>query len=438
MHTLRDFDNLEFSHLHRKITFCAGGGSFIDAYVLIIIGVALENLVKDFSLDAFWVGVISASTFVGLAIGTFLFGYIGDKVGRKAIFIFNILALATCSVLSACVQTPLELAIARFAMGLLIGGDYPIATSMVAEFAPIKSRAWAMGLIAAIWYVGGIAASLVGFVFYDWDNAWRWMLASAVIPCFIVFWGRLSVPESPRWLIEKQQLQKAKQALVPFGLDVPLSELEKQAPKQLRNPSIRAIFQGKNLHNLMFVSIIWVCQVVPMFAIYMFGPQIMAGFDEISSRDALLCNTIIGFAFFLGCFPAMWSIQVFGRRKMCILCFGLMALSLGAMLLFEHYALVLLACFLVYALASGGPGTLQWLYPNELFSTDIRASAVGCAMSITRVVTIVSTFYLYPLLLAYGSSAILTGAVVLTVIGLITSIVLAPETKGVSLSESSS
>lgn len=435
MNSLSDFDHLPVTPLHRKITFCAGGGSFIDAYVLIIIGVALENLVSDFNLDSFWVGVITASTFVGLAVGTFLFGFIGDRIGRKRIFIFNIIGLAVCSVLSAFVSTPFELVMARFFMGLLIGGDYPIATSMVAEFAPIKNRAWAMGSIAAIWFVGGIVASLVGYFLHDWDNGWRWMLASAVVPCLFVFSGRLSVPESPRWLLEKGRTAEAARVFARFGLAMPRRELNRYTPERPSAPSIATVFHGENLEHLLFVAMIWVCQVVPMFALYMFGPRIMQSIGVVGAGDAMIANTLISVAFFIGCFPAMWSITRFGRRVVCVSCFALMTLSFAVLLLFEDNVAVALVCLVAYALASGGPGTLQWLYPNELFPTEIRATAVGCAMSLTRIVTILSTFFLYPVLTEQGSHSILVSALVISLAGLLTSYFFAPETKGISLSE---
>lgn len=434
-HTLEDFDNLPFSKQHRAITLCAGGGAFIDAYVLIIIGVALENLMKEFSLDGLWVGLITASMFVGLAVGTTIFGYIADKIGRKKLFIFNVFALCACSILSALVTTPTELAIARFCMGLLIGADYPIATGMVAEFSPTKSRAWAMGSVAAIWFVGGILSSLVGYFCYDMENSWRWMLASAVVPCAIVLWGRLRVPESPRWLLLHGYPEKAREVFKKFGLDISIEELKKHIKPEEANKGVdvASIFRGKNLRNLLFVATIWLCQAIPMFAIYLFGPQIMSGLDAGSPRDGLLANTIISIAFFIGCFPAMWCTTHIGRRIVCIVSYLLMTIALGVMVVWPANPTALLIGVVVYALVSGGPGTLQWLYPNELFSTKIRTTAMGFAMSITRVATIITTFYLYPMLLEYGSHAVLVGAFVLTLVGLITSVLFAPETKNVSL-----
>ncbi len=433
MSTLAAFDNLKVSGRHRLITLFASGASFIDGYILIIIGVALESLMQEFQLDEFGVGLVTVSTFVGLGVGTFIFGYIGDKIGRKKILSYNILLLALCSVLSAFVTTPTELIIARFFIGVLIGGDYPIATSMVAEFSPIKNRAWSMGTIAAVWYVGGIFATVVGYYCYDFADSWRWMLASAVIPCMLVFFGRMGIPESPRWLLLQGRVEEARAIFKEFGADVSEEVFQRFANEKPKSPNVKKIFKGDNLRNLLFVATIWICQVVPMFTVYMFGTQIMADYSNVTPQTAMICNTVISIAFFTGCFPAMWLVGVIGRRTVCVYSFLIMTVAMGLLYVFTDNLIVLLLCLLVYALAAGGPGILQWLYPNELFSTDIRASSVGVAMSITRVATIFSTFFLYPMLVAYGSEAVVIGGIIISFIGLVVSVFWAPETNGISL-----
>lgn len=93
--------------------------------------------------------------------------------------------------------------------------------------------------------------------------------------------------------------------------------------------------------------------------------------------------------------------------------------------------------FAVYAFFSGGPGNLQWLYPNELFPTDIRASAVGVIMSLSRIGTIVSTWALPIFINNYGiSNTMLMGAGI-SLFGLLISVAFAPETRGMSLAQTS-
>lgn len=82
----RKYDDIQFSSVHRRIMLWGSGGPFLDGYVLVIIGVALEQLTPLLKLDAQWIGLLGAGTLVGLFIGTSLFGYICDRVGRRKMF----------------------------------------------------------------------------------------------------------------------------------------------------------------------------------------------------------------------------------------------------------------------------------------------------------------------------------------------------------------
>ncbi|MRF61923.1 MFS transporter, partial [Citrobacter portucalensis] len=89
-----------------------------------------------------------------------LFGYICDKVGRRKMFLVDIVAIAVISIATMFVSTPIGLLVMRFLIGIVIGADYPIATSMITEFSNKKQRAFAVGFIAAMWYIGATCANL--------------------------------------------------------------------------------------------------------------------------------------------------------------------------------------------------------------------------------------------------------------------------------------
>ncbi len=90
--------DLNFSSIHRRILLWGSGGPFLDGYVLVMIGVALEQLTPALKLDADWIGLLGAGTLAGLFVGTSLFGYISDKVGRRKMFLIDIIAIGVISV----------------------------------------------------------------------------------------------------------------------------------------------------------------------------------------------------------------------------------------------------------------------------------------------------------------------------------------------------
>jgi MFS transporter, putative metabolite transport protein len=99
---------------------------------------------------------------------------------------------------------------------------------------------------------------------------------------------------------------------------------------------------------------------------------------------------------------------------------------------------VIIAAFAVYAFFSGGPGILQWLYPNEMFPTEVRATAVGVAIAISRIGVVVSTYGMPLFLDAYGIGPTMLAGAGLLVVALVLSIFMAPETRGLTLAQASS
>ncbi len=121
-----------------------------------------------------------------------------------------------------------------------------------------------------MWYVGATCADLVGYWLYDVEGGWRWMLGSAAIPCLLILIGRFELPESPRWLLRKGRVKECEEMMIKlFGEPVAFDE---EQPQQTR---FRDLFNRRHFPFVLFVAAIWTCQVIPMFAIYTFGPQIV-------------------------------------------------------------------------------------------------------------------------------------------------------------------
>ena len=135
----------------------------------------------------------------------------------------------------------------------------------------------------------------------------------------------------------------------------------------------------------------------------------------------------------------MFWLNSLGRRPLLLGSLALMAIGLLIPGLWPTaHVVVIIAAFALYAFFSGGPGILQWLYPNEMFPTEVRATAVGVAIAISRIGVVISTYGLPIFLDAYGiGPTMLTGAGLL-VLALVLSFFMAPETRHLTLDEASS
>lgn len=434
--TVIDLEDLEMTPLLKRVIVFSSGGPFLEGYVLSIIGVAMVKMGTELNLDAHWQGLLGVASLVGLFLGASVGGWLTDMIGRRKMFVIDLVVIAVLSLLCALVQEPVSLLALRFLVGVAVGADYPIATSMIAEFSPRKYRAGAMGVIAAAWYLGANVAALVGFALYNTPNGWRYMLASSAIPCVLILVGRWDIPESPRWLVSKGRAEEA-QAIVhkTLGANVRLPVAEEAA-----KTSVMKILRGVYLRRIIFIGVIWLCQAIPMFAFYTFGQQIIGGAIGVDNeRYALLVELLIGTFFMLGTFPAMYLCERIGRRPLIIACFAGMTVALAVVGFFPGAGVgLVLGCLIAYALLAGGPGNLEWLYPNELFPTEVRATAMGFAMSLSRIGTVVSLYILPAFMAAHGFAKTMLAGAAISVLGTVVSVIWAPETRGYTLAETGS
>lgn len=427
-------DDAPMSRFLVKVTAFSSGGSFLDGYVLAIIGVALIGMKTALNLSVVEVALIGAASLAGIFFGALVGGLLTDLFGRRLMFILDISAIGLVSIGCVFVNASWQLVIARLLLGFFIGADYPIATSLITEFVPKKHRAIGMGIVSAAWYLGATAAAFVGFLLHNLDGGWRWMLASGIVPCIILLIGRRDIPESPRWLAQHGRAEQARKVMKRvYGTE---ADLEEEVPRKL---GFLAVFKQGYLARVIYLGVLILCQVVPMYAMYTFGPRIMSAFGLAEGALSILGETVVSLFFLIGTIPAMFWLNSLGRRPLLIGSLALMALGLLIPGVFPSAPIiVIIIAFAIYAFFSGGPGILQWLYPNELFPTEARATAVGLAIAISRIGVVASTYGLPLFLEVYGIGPTMIVGASLLIIALVMSVLMAPETRGLTLSQASS
>ncbi|MFN3007175.1 MFS transporter [Mycolicibacterium wolinskyi] len=432
-------DDAPLTSFHKKLTLFSSGGPFIDGYALSIIGVALITLEPAMSLSATEIGLIGAASLIGIFVGGGVFGYVTDKVGRHLMYIADLIALAVFSVLSAFATEAWQLILLRFLLGVAIGADYPIATSLLAEFLPKKQRGRLLGAMFVVWAVGAAAAYVVGFLLRDYGpDAWRLLLASPAVFAVITLLARMGTPESPRWLLSKGRVTEADAAIKQaFGPQFGVGDLDQNDGETARTTSFAQVFKRPYLNRTIFVAVFWTAQVIPLFAVYTFAPDLLASFGLEGDANLYGGSLLISLLFVVGGIPGLYLVEKIGRRALLIGSFAVIAVALAIPALIPGIPPV--AFFLalaVYALASGASSFLEIVYPNELFPTEVRATAVGVGTAVSRIGSAGGT-YLMPLALtALGAGGALGVGAAVTAVGLVVAIFMAPETRGVALTES--
>jgi len=178
------------------------------------------------------------------------------------------------------------------------------------------------------------------------------------------------------------------------------------------------------------------CLAIPQFALFTYGPIILHTLGVKGASAETLGQIVLTLGILLGSFPGMKIVESRGRRPLILWSFLLSALALVPLGLWpDGPAWFVMLFFFLFTFINGAGNILVFLYPNELFPTSVRGSAVGFATALSRIGAAVGT-YLVPLALTtLGIGTTMIIAAVVTLVGLAVSIAWAPETRGLTLGE---
>ncbi|WP_326692490.1 MULTISPECIES: MFS transporter [unclassified Streptomyces] len=433
-------DDSPVTSFHRKLVAVAMGGPFCDGYLLGVMGVALSLITPALALDTLWSGLIAASVLVGVFLGGAIFGPITDRVGRHVMYVLNLAAFAVLSAAQFFVTEAWQLLVLRLLIGIAIGADYPIASALTTELVPRRMRGPALSGLVVAWWVGYGVSYWAGWALLNAGaDSWRWMLASGAVPAVIFFFMRTGIPESPRWLASRGRVEEAREVVRRhLGRDVSAEELlseggDRRGGSGLGN--LLEIFRRGYAVPVVFCSLFWICQVAPAFAVRSFQPQILESFGVGGTIGASALITTIAV---IGTAVGLLVVNSMGRRPLLISSFLCVTVSLVALIVLpSHLAFLIVALFAAFQFFEAAGSGLQFVYPSELFPTDLRATGVGIATAMSRVGSASSTFLLPMATGDFGVRGTLAVGAVITFIGLLVSVFMAPETKNLALVEAS-
>ncbi|TDW67615.1 MFS transporter [Novosphingobium sp. PhB55] len=417
-----------------KLTLLISGGMFIDGFILGGIGIVMPAMTRDMNLSLVWQGLIGASTLIGIFIGGPLGGYLADKIGRKPMFTIDMAIFLVGSAAQFFVTDAYQLFLVRTLMGVAIGADYAIGWPMLAEFAPARLRGRLLSIQEVGWYFGFLVAYALGWALTVYDLAgWNVILGLSTVPTLIVLLLRLGTPESPRWLMSKGRREEAIEIAREYMCEEGQRDIHGQEPTEALG--FKHLFSPDYIRATIFISVFWVCNVTPYFAIGTFAPIVL---EHIGLKDGLTGGLALNGLALIGTFFAAFFIERLGRRKLAIPPFYISTLALLAIALVANPSPALIVfCFLTFSFVNAVSTTLTGVYPGEVFPTEIRGVGVGFATAVSRVGAAAGTFLLPLSMESLGTSGTMIIAAAICLVGGVVSHILAPETKGKLLSETS-
>ena len=432
-------DDVGINRFHQRLTLSACIGWAMVGYIVSVIGVATIPISQALGLDSNQQGMVAAMELLGVFFGGFVGGWIAGRFGRRMPYRLGPVIILLVSLSMFWVHDSLSMCVLRVLSGLAVGIEYTSAGSLLTEFLPQKNRGSRLSLLTVMWFAGAALAYIAGnSVLAAWGpDAWRLIMASPALIAATMLILRIGAPESPRWLLNKGCREEAERVIKTiYGPSFSVRNIGEAAPQKATTflDAIRAGYGPR----IFFVVTFWACAVVPMFALYAFVPKLFEAL-HLTGKLASYGSMGITLLLALGCAIATWLINYVGRRTLIIHSFlwsGLGLLGLG--LVPDAAGWLVLLLFGIYALFIGGSQVLEIVYPNELFPTEVRGTAVGVGASLAALSSSAGTWLVPVSLEQIGIGHTMLVAAAINGVGLLVSLLLAPETASLSLQDAAS
>lgn len=430
-------DRLPFTRRHARMLGASGIGWALDAMDVGLISFVIAALSVHWQITKGDASMIASAGFAGMAIGATLGGLLADRIGRRNVFALTLLVYGLATGASALAGGVAVLIALRFVVGLGLGAELPVASTLMSEFAPARIRGRVIVWLEAFWALGWILAAVIGtFVAAEGENGWRWALAIGMVPAFYSLVVRLGMPESVRFLEKKGRHDEAEQivqhfeesagmgttqpadgpsASVPSSTATPPSSVATPpssvatAPASTAAASVgdddrrESIWSPGLRRRTAALWTVWFSINLSYYGAFIWIPTLLVdrGFDLTKSFTFTL---IITLAQIPGYAVAAWLIEVIGRRWTLTVFLAGSALAAGAYGMADSEAMIIAAGCALSFFNLGAWGALYAIGP-ELYPTAVRGTGTGAAAGFGRIASLIAPF-LVPVLVATGTQVL--------------------------------
>lgn len=341
----------------RKLLFSAGLSWMFDAMDVGMISFVVAALAKEWALEPEQIGLLTSINSVGMAVGAAAAGILADRFGRKSVLLWTLLIFSAASGLSAFATGFGILCVLRFVAGFGLGGELPVASTLVSESMPAKERGRAVVLLESFWAVGWILSALIAYFIIP-DYGWRIAFGIGAVPALYALYLRRAIDDSPRF-----------------------AEIKK-APISL-SKRISIVWSPEYRKSTIMLWILWFTVVFSYYGMFLWLPSVMVikGFSLVKSFEYVLIMTL---AQLPGYFTAAYFIEKFGRKFVLVIYLLLTAVSAAWFGNATTEGMLMAAgiCLSFFNLGAWGG---MYAYTPELYPTAIRSTGAGLATSFGRI-----------------------------------------------------
>ena len=393
---------LPVSSFHYKLLVVAGIGWVFYSMDTGLIAFVLPLLIKEWGLTGAQAGMLGSIGLIGMALGAVIAGTIADRIGRKKVFSLTILLYSISTGICAVVPNYESLLVFRFLVGLGLGGELPVAATLVTEYVPGRVRGRFMVMLESFWAIGWLLAALIAYCIIP-VTGWRAAFIIGAVPALYTVIIRSHLPESVRYLLKEGRTQEAcrivadleKKSGVPFK---PFTATDLTAHERNISPSFITLWSDRFIKRTVMLWAVWFGIVFSYYGIFMWLPSLVfkQGFAVVKTFEYVLIMTLSQLP---GYYSAAWLVDRLGRRytlSLFLLCSGISSYFFG------HAGSVTALLFWGGSMSFFNLGAwgVVYTYTPELYPTSIRGLGCGWAAGFGRIGGMAAPFLVGALLSA--------------------------------------
>ena len=390
MSALEQIDSRPLTGHQRSIIGLAIVANVSEFFDMFLIGFAVVQLQKEWSLGGFETGVILACSGLGTVLGSVMWGRAADRMGRRRTFFWCVLLFTIFTLASVFTPTGwwMMLALLRVLVGVGVGGLNIVSIPYVQEFVPTRQRGLLAGLGSVFIPLGLFLGSLGQRAMHD---NWRGLIALGAIPILLLAWIRI-VPESPRYLLSQGRERESRKSIA-WALELSPDAVGALPSVETEQRIAYSELFRKHLRPLLIVSIGSFCFILGSFTVQSWGQTLLeVGFDDINADTVGTLFMGVSLVDLLGRLASAWLADRIGRRW-TMFSFGIIG-ALGAVIVAfsAHWETSWIIFFTGICIPMGfGDSAFGILnaFGGEQFPNDARGTGLGLGYGIGAVAKIV-------------------------------------------------
>jgi putative MFS transporter len=381
---VRALDDAPLNRAHWLLVVVLGIALIVDIMKPATIAFVLPGMKSEYGLTSSTVAWLAFSALTGTTIGSFLWGWLADRVGRRAMLLFSAIMFVSTAICGTMPAFSLNVVMC-FIMGVSAGGLLPVTIALLSEILPTRNRAALVVLLGGVGAVGGYLAASGGATLLEPTFGWRAMwLLNLPTGLLLILLNRY-IPESPRFLLSQGRIQEANQIMKDFGVvavkeDTTVARPSKPAASGL--PGIGVLAKLPSVSQTVAIVLYGLAWGLVNYGFLLWLPTnlLASGFSVQASNAVLAKSALVAFP---GVFLVAWLYVKWSSKNTLVLFSAITGLTLLAFIPLatgtHQRAFALTAAVVAVLIGSTAMTTTLQPYGAEVYPTWFRATGSGIA-----------------------------------------------------------